>query len=944
MPKENQRLTGRHEYTAEEIAAQDEKFRTFFTTTVAQVPEEMTRRDSELEQQPKGLLARLFRRDRSAASGSAPCEDNTGELLLGEEPEEQEAELELVIQPEIQPEIKLPRESAPIKKRDIAPAERPGKPSDPAPLPEPDPEPIPMPEPDPEPIPMPEPDPEPIPLPEPDPEPAPLPEPDPEPTPMSEPDPEPDPEAMPGPRRRFYTGSPRGAVPGKRPAPSPATPQEEQTTQKLDELRALLDQMNGPRAAAAPEKKPEPGPVRPALVFAQERQPDSRPTRTVPPVSTPPRPAAQQPPLRLFGEQEPPLEKEDTMSLPLLDLEEEPEAPAAPAAPAPAAQQSAPPPAEHTAPAAPSWKERLASHAAPEQTGPVCPEAQTPEQMGEKLRQLGAALTLRCVLSGLLALVLMQLSLTAGGLLPPVAGLDPVAAPAAFYGVNLLALAAAAGVAYPVLRDGLAGLRGTPSSETMPALAAVAALVQAAVALLNAESYASSGMTLLSGVAALGLCLALVGGRVMLAAVEAGHRLAASGEEMQGAVRIKDKDLVRSLSQTMEEKDPWVLFSRPVGWSAGFVDQSFGPRASESRARKTAYILLGTAVLSGLVFLLFGAGLNGAAAAAASVLCMGAPLSSTLVAAVAALRLQRTAAAAGAVVPGWAATEELGGIDTVQLDADDLFGPDSVNLEDIRIFKGGRIDRAILYAASVLNQGCNTLRGLFRQIIEDRTDILFPVKDLEIHRGLGFAAWCDNNRILLGTRAYLEQEGVPLPELEYEAKHSQDGALQILYLAVSGSLHAMFVLRYVGGRNAARALAVLQRENIRLMVSCQDPSLTARHIAEAYRLPEGMVLVLGQPQWDALAAAPACTGADCCMMHRKGLASLTGGLAAAETAQAAETSATTVQLASVWLSVAIALLLTTAGSIGGLSVAAVLMYQAAWSALSIAVCAFKSGR
>ena len=284
-----------------------------------------------------------------------------------------------------------------------------------------------------------------------------------------------------------------------------------------------------------------------------------------------------------------------------------------------------------------------------------------------------------------------------------------------------------------------------------------------------------------------------------------------------------------------------------------------------------------------------------------------------LVAAVAALRLQRTAAAAGAVVPGWAATEELGGIDTVQLDADDLFGPDSVNLEDIRIFKGGRIDRDILYTASVRNQSCNTLRGLFRQIIEDRTDILFPVKDLETHRGLGFAAWCDNNRILLGNRAYLEQEGVPLPEPEYEAKHSQNGALQILYLAVSGNLHAMFVLRYVGGRNTARALAVLQRENIRLMVACQDPSLTARHIAEAYRLPQGMVMVLAQEQWDALASAPACTSADCCMMHRKGLASLTGGLAAAETAQSAETSATTVQLASVWLSVAIALLLTTAG-------------------------------
>ena len=33
--------------------------------------------------------------------------------------------------------------------------------------------------------------------------------------------------------------------------------------------------------------------------------------------------------------------------------------------------------------------------------------------------------------------------------------------------------------------------------------------------------------------------------------------------------------------------------------------------------------------------------------------------------------------------------------------------------------------------------------------------------------------------------------------------------------------------------------------------------------------------------------------------------------------------------------------LTYAGSVGMLSVAAVLMYQAAWSALSIAVCALK---
>ena len=57
-----------------------------------------------------------------------------------------------------------------------------------------------------------------------------------------------------------------------------------------------------------------------------------------------------------------------------------------------------------------------------------------------------------------------------------------------------------------------------------------------------------------------------------------------------------------------------------------------------------------------------------------------------------------------------------------------------------------------------------------------------------------------------------------------------------------------------------------------------------------------------------------------------------------------ELSGSLVLLVSVWFSVAIAVLLTYAGSVGMLSVAAVLMYQAAWSALSIAVCALKQHR
>ena len=77
----------------------------------------------------------------------------------------------------------------------------------------------------------------------------------------------------------------------------------------------------------------------------------------------------------------------------------------------------------------------------------------------------------------------------------------------------------------------------------LPALAACGALVQAAVALLNAQSYQNSSWTLLSGVAALGLFLALLGSRVLLTAVRNGYDLAArSPEGLQGAFRVRDKD------------------------------------------------------------------------------------------------------------------------------------------------------------------------------------------------------------------------------------------------------------------------------------------------------------------------------------------------------------------------------------------------------------------
>ena len=866
MPKDADRRDPTRPAAEQLEQEQREKFKTFFTTSVAQVPEEMIPRDESRPDRKHGLLARFFAKKEKEAGGAAP--DGAGEVLFrAETPAPPTGEIVLdgaMAREKADENLALAR---PTLEELTLELEEPPAPEEPAPQPEPAPQAVPQT------------------------------------VPQTVKEPEPVKKPAPQPPRKKQDRRRRAAA---------RVPDQEDA--ELEKLKVMLETMGPQPAKPAPAPPPE-----------EDREvteqvggfhffgvgEDEAPRGETPPVSL-----------------------EDTMSI---ELHEE-DAPAQPPAPPEEPTQEAAPPA---APAQPP-EQPPAEAPAPQAAEEPAAEPQDPEQAAADLDRTVASLTLRCALSGILALALVWAGLVYEGVLPAMAGLSPSVAPTAFLGGNLLLLAAAAAVSRSTMQEGLAGLVKGPSYDTMPALAAAAALVQAVAALLAPDAYRATTLTLMSGAAAAALFFNNLGTRLLAVSVRDGYKIAAGGVPHEGAYRAADRDLVRRLAPALEEKDPWILLSRPIEGDGGFLTQSFGPRAGEKKVQTLARVLLAAALAGGLWSLLTGKGPAGAAAALASVLCLGAPFSSTLVAGLAALRTQRTAGALGAVIPGWAAIEELNGIDTIQVDAGELFTPESAQLEDIRIFKGGRIDRAILYTASVLNQGCNTLSRLFRTIIADRTDILPPVKDFERHVGLGFSGWCGSDRILIGTRAYMEQEGIALPDPAYEARHSRDGELQVLYLAVSGNMYAMFVLRYLGGKHAARSLAVLQRENIRLLVTCQDPSLTAERIAAAYHLPDGLVTVLGADQCAALAPAVSAVGDwPCCMLHLKGFASLTGGLRAAQRARAAEGSGVAVQMVSAGFSAVIGLLLSYSGSIGTLSLLVVLMYQAAWSALGIAAAALK---
>ena len=583
--------------------------------------------------------------------------------------------------------------------------------------------------------------------------------------------------------------------------------------------------------------------------------------------------------------------------------------------------------------------------AAAADTAPAAPAAQeyTDPEDAQKLRgQLAhdtARLTLRCALTGVLAGALLVLNLLGQG--PrPIAMLDPAVDPALWLGLNFVLLALCAGLNWTTLRDGLTALlpRRTPTAAALPAVTVAAALLQAALCLILQKNASVPGVTIFAGAAALLLFADALGRRFAQKAVQDGFAQMTSGVETATAYRLQDKYLTADLCAGMDEDEPVLMLSRPSALLKNFLSKSAAPHRSDAQAVDFARVLGAVAVLCMVISLVMRKDIINSVSLMAGILCLGAPLSAMLVRAVPALLMQRAAGHVGAVVPGWPGIEQMGDVDMLQVDAEELFPPACAYLYGIKTIQKERIDRAILYATSILIEGCSTLSGLFRNMIENNTALLYPVKDLEKLPGLGFIAWCDSCRVLLGTREMMEAEGIALPARDYEDRYTQNGDRHLLYLAVSGKLCAMFLFGYHGTKKVARTLGVLRRENIRLLVRSDDPTLTAARIEEIYRLRAGFVKVLSQAECDRLAPATAYLPAmEGCMVHLPDFASMVGGLRAAAAAERAERSACTVQMVAVTVSILLSLLFTLSNSLYNTSMFYPMLYQIAWSAISVAI-------
>lgn len=543
-------------------------------------------------------------------------------------------------------------------------------------------------------------------------------------------------------------------------------------------------------------------------------------------------------------------------------------------------------------------------------------------ELAKKLTQA----TVACLMSGVAAAVMIVLAV-----LPvrPAALGDAMVYPA----VMLVLLLAACAANWEAFLSGIRGLVKTPSPDSLSILPAIGAALQCI--LMLAKGGYTANLPMLAGPAALVLCLNAIGRRLNAATVSDNFQLVSAKVEHAVAYRLKDAGALRAVSQGLAEPHPSVLVSRPTQIFRSFLANSAARGTSDKNQQQFAWLLGGCCLAAFLFTVIRSKDPVLAATVMAGVGCLAAPLAGTLLSALPARMMQRSAAQVGAVIPGWRDIRQLGRINVIQVTARDLFPVGCVSLAGIKPVKPEHIDTAIVYAASILSEAGPTLRDVFMNMLGENRSLLAKVDDRQTIYGKGYVGWINKRRVLVGNRALMQEYGIKIPSLEYEQHHTVNQR-RVIYLAVSGKLFAMFQVAYQRDPDTAAVLETLHHAGLSLVVDCDDFNCDVRLLETAYSLPAGSVKVLTSGEHQAIAPAVAwLPESEGNMLHLGSFASFVGGLQAAAGAAEGEHKAAIVLTVSVLFSCAVGVLLTLTGGLVTLPLAGIVLYQAAWCVLAL---------
>ena len=489
----------------------------------------------------------------------------------------------------------------------------------------------------------------------------------------------------------------------------------------------------------------------------------------------------------------------------------------------------------------------------------------------------------------------------------------------------------------------LALLRFRANTDTLPMLALLGTLAQGICYIIRPEYFSvdkadfGTNLYLFFPVALFVLIFNLIGKMLVILRIQNNFKLVSSEKLKHAAVFLKDRTLLRDISKGLSMEEYTIAYPESSHFLANFLDNSYSEDHAETTSRILAPICLLAGIILAVLSYLFNKNVAEAVSTFTVIMCISAPLTSTIAANLPLYRMSSRLIPAGAMVSGYSAVDAFSRTEAVVLDAKELFRPSDVILHGIKPFDQGKIDSVILDAASVVCNSGGMLTEVFNKIIGSNRSMLRPVENLTYEDAMGLSAWVDGKRVLIGNRELMVNHGIEVPSNDYEMRFVKDRK-NIIYLSNSGQLSAMFVISYRPNSSTREQLDQLASRGMYLIVNTSDPNITPEKIHAAYDFPLELIQLMPAKHhaaYEALTAKKDRSPAKVGFIGSSRM--MVTAILDCMTAKTAIDQAVLIQMIALVVGYALVALFSLMGNLSFLSILHLILFQIVWAVIGTVI-------
>ncbi len=495
-----------------------------------------------------------------------------------------------------------------------------------------------------------------------------------------------------------------------------------------------------------------------------------------------------------------------------------------------------------------------------------------------------------------------------------------------------------------LLKNGLMKLvHRRPDSDSMASVSLISAELAAVLMVAAPSMLREHTVSLYISVALLAVCMNTISRRMIVARAQRNFAVLSDGEPKYAVHYVENESRAENLTRGNGGAFPIMATMRPAEQISDFWRYSFSSDLGDRICRYAVPIISAVAALLAILLsvvrhdtlespLCYGFSVFALCFSAAA--CAAIPLVSNLPMDTGTKRYVRN----HGMLLGYQSIDDFYDINTVMVDITTLFPQGTGKLSSIQVIGESHMEVALCYAAALTNRAGSVLKDSFAAALVAEENALPEIENYAYEEGKGVSGWIDNKRVLLGTRELMTEHNISaLPayakELELTSKNKE-----AVYLSVSGTAVALFIIEFSASRAIKRWLHELEREHIHLLVRSNDALLSQRRIAKMFEFPELLLKVIpSRLESDYEAETKPLQEASVTMLCAGKLSGFVQMIVGAKRIRRAANLGAILQVAAAALGLLYAMIFLLIGAEEDVSGGVILLYQLATALISISV-------